>query len=103
MTKSGQMEFKTKAGTPMAPAQVHAHLKNLTANAAKAIGTEVAAMVATGKAPAKAPPAHLVAEAKAKAEGAEKAKALAIAKAKAAAIVLPLDIRGSAWREPASF
>ena len=68
----------------MTPAQVHTHLKNITANAAKAVDDEVAALVATGKPPSvKAPPAHLVAEAKAKAATAAAAKAKAEALAKA--------------------
>ena len=61
----------------MTPAQIRGHLKNLTANAAKVLDSEVAALVATGKITPKSPPAHLVAEAKAKAEAAAKAKAKA--------------------------
>ena len=66
------LDFTTEAGLPMTPAQIHGHLKNLTANAAKVLDSEVAALVAIGKVTPKSPPAHLIAEAKAKADTAAK-------------------------------
>ena len=59
----------------MIPVQIHGHLRNLLANAAKNLEADVSAAALTGKPPPKAPPAHLVAEAAAKAAEAKAALA----------------------------